>query len=71
MSLKSFVTDKTTFDEVFGYIEKYVDTYALRQIYKGESVNGVKDAFEIIKNAKRSMVAENLDKKPIQQDRAV
>lgn len=72
MSIKSFVQDKTTFDEVFDYIEKYVDTYALRQIYAGEDVSGIKNALEIIKKSKSAMLAEGLEPSQIKKlDRSV
>lgn len=64
MSIQSFVQDKTTFNEVFDYLKKYVDTYALVKVYKGEDVSGIKNALEIIKQAERSMIAENTDVKP-------
>ena len=55
MSLKSFVQDKTTFEEVFTYLTDYVDAYALKKIYKGEDVSGIKDAMDILKQAQRSL----------------
>lgn len=72
MSLKSFVQDKHTLEEVFEYISKYTDAYALKQMYSGEDVSGIKNAHEIIKRAKQSMIAEfgetTVNKKP---DRAL
>jgi len=71
MSLKSFVQDKTTFQEVFTYLIDYVDAYALKKVYKGEDVSGIKDAMEIIKQAQRSMVIENTENTIKKVDRAL
>lgn len=71
MSIKSFVQDKTTFQEVFTYLTDYVDAYALKKIYKGEDISGIKDAMEIIKQAQRSMVIENTENTPRKVDRAL
>lgn len=71
MSLKSFVQDKTTFQEVFTYLIDYVDAYALKKVYKGEDVSGIKDAMEIIKQAQRSMLVENTENTVKKVDRAL
>lgn len=71
MSLKTFVQDKTTFDEVFTYLTDYVDAYALKKVYRGEDVSGIKDAVEILKNAKHSLLVENTEIKNTKIDRAL
>lgn len=71
MSLKSFVQDKTTFQEVFTYLIDYVDAYALKKVYKGEDVSGIKDAMEIIKQSQRSMLVENTENTVKKVDRAL
>jgi len=71
MSLKSFVQDKTTFEEVFTYLTDYVDAYALKKIYKGEDVSGIKDAMDILKQAQRSLIVENTESTVKKIDRAL
>ncbi len=70
--LTHFYNDITTRDAVYDYIEKTLDEHALKQMYNGEDVSGIKDAKEALLKSKSKMGLEFGEKKPNKsQNRAV
>lgn len=53
--LQSFNGDVNTKEAVIAFIHEYISTEAVRRIYAGESVSGVKDAKELIDGAFESL----------------
>lgn len=72
MALIHFAQDKQTREEVFAYMQEYLDKYTLAKVYKGEDVSGIKDAVDIIKKVQSQLVAEFTEKKSVMKaDRSV
>lgn len=72
MNLSQFANSKEIREEVFGYISKYVESYALKKLKAGEDTSGIKNAFDIIKEVESRMIAEFAIKQEIKKlDRAV
>lgn len=72
MNLSQFANSKEIREEVFGYISKYVEAYALKKLKAGEDTSGIKNAFDIIKEAESRMIAEFAIKQEVKRlDRAV
>lgn len=72
MAIQNFATDESTRKEVFDFIEKQAELYALSQIRQGKDVSGVKNALEILSMAQQALIKEythtQIQSKP---DRAV
>lgn len=72
MNISQFANSKEIREEVFSYITKYVETYALRKLKSGEDTSGIKNAFEILKESEARMVTEFSVKQEVKKlDRAV
>ena len=72
MNISQFANSKEIREEVFGYINKYIETYALRKLKAGDDTSGIKNAFEIVKESEARMVSEFSVKQEVKKlDRAV
>lgn len=72
MSIQTFVNDKSTREEVFNYIDKYVEEHTLNLLKTGKDTSGMKNAFDVIRGAKNKMISEFTPKKEvIKKDKSV